>query len=132
MPEGYRFKFLTDNADSQELSEWIKTQSVDIQPSKLDVAGTDKTTHWGLALACKAQLNNITTWLSSGLCCRDPESRRRQSSMLEDVVCASLRLRDPDLFKNAITSNPRMLSLTKWEEIGSTIELDQFSSYRYS
>ena len=46
---------------------------------------------------------------------------------VEPVVCASLRLQDPDFVKN-----PRLISLKAWEEIGSTMELVNFFSYQNS
>lgn len=132
MPEGYRFKFLTENANSQALHEWIKQQSTDIQPSRLDLTGTDTNVRWGLTLACKTQLKNIDTWIDSGSDRGNPEAWVRRSNQLEAIVRASLRLRDPDLFEKAINLNPRMLPLTKWIEVGHTIELANFPSYRNS
>ncbi len=143
MPEGHRFKFLTDNADPQALHDWIKIQLADLQPSQVtlagsdtdtrsDLAGTDPNVHWGLALACKTQLNNIAIWFASDPNRVDPDQSKRQSQMLEAVVCASLRLRNPDLFERAVTWYPRMLSLTNWEEVGSMMDLADFLSYRPS
>ena len=132
MPEEYRFRFLTENADPQALHEWIQTQSADLQPSGTDLTGTDTNVGWGLALACKIQLNNISTYVASRSSSRDPEEWDGQSNLLQAVVCTSLRLRDPDLFEKAVTLNPRMLPVTKWEEVGSTMELADFLSYRNS
>lgn len=132
MPEGYRFKFLTDNADPQALHEWINAQSADFQPSDTDPTEVDPNVRWGLTLACKTQMNNIGTWFASGSGCTDPEVVQRYSGMLDAVVCASLRLRDYDLFQQAVTWNPRMVSLTMWGRVGSMMELSHFSSYRNS
>ena len=46
---------------------------------------------------------------------------------VKPVVCASLRLQNPDFIKN-----PRLMSLKGWEEIGSTMELVNFFSYQNS
>ena len=132
MPEGYRFKFLTENANSQALHEWIKAQLTDLQPSRLHLTGTDTNVRWGLTLACKTQLTSIDTWIASGLDRENPEAWNRRSNQLEAIVSASLRLGDPDLFGKAINLNPRMLSLTEWIEVGNTMELASFSSYRNS
>ena len=132
MPEEYRFRFLTENADSQALHEWIKTQSADLRPSGTELTGPGTNVGWGLALACKTQLNNISTYVASRSNGRDLEEWDGQSDLLQAVVCASLRLRDPDLFEKAVTLNPRMLPVTKWEEVGSTMELADFLSYRNS
>lgn len=132
MPEGHRFKFLTDNADTSELHDWIKTQSAEIRPSELDLPGTDTNLRWGLASACKTQLNNIATFAANLSHSADPESYDRQGEMLEAVFSASLVLRDPDIFGTAVIWNPRMLSLEKWKEVGSSIEAANFMSYRIS
>lgn len=135
MPEGYRFKFLTENTDPQALHEWIETQLQDLQVSELNPAGADgedPNVRWGLALACKTQLNNIGTLFADSVSHGNPTELNRQSGMLETVVCASLRLRDLDLFKEAVTLNPRMLSLEFWEEIGGTMDLANFFSYQPS
>lgn len=132
MPEGHRFRFLTENADPQALNEWIRTQSADLDQSGVDLTGTEMNVRWGLALACKNQLTNIGSWIASDLYRGDPEEWYRQSNMLEAVVYASLRLRDLDLFDKAVTLNPRMLPLTKWQDVGSTMELANFLSYRKS
>ena len=132
MPEGYRFKFLTDNADPQALHDWIETQSADFPPPGTDPAGAESNARWGLVLACKTQLDNIGTWIASGSGWGDPEVVKQHSGMLDAVVCASLRLRDSDLFKTAVTRYPRMISLTMWERVGSMMELAHFSSYRDS
>ena len=131
MPQGCKFKFLTENLDPQELHEWITTQTADLQQSGLDRAATDQNVRWGLAQACKTQLNNIATWIAQDLCDKKPQMRNQQTSMLEAVVCGSLRLRDPGLFGKAITLDPYMLPLTKWEEVGSMMELTNFLSYRH-
>lgn len=130
MPEGYRFRFLTENADLQALHDWIKEQSAELQLSENDLTGTDPNVRWGLTLACKTQLNNISTSFASKLGQGDPVTR--YSEMLGAVVCASLRLQDPELFQMAVTHNPRMLPLTVWEEIGRQVDLAQSSSYRNS
>ena len=136
MPEGHRFKFLTNNADPETLHDWIKTQSAEIQPSETDLTRADSNEHWGLALACKTQLKNIDTWLDT-----NPEWKFsdeglqesvRYSDMLEAVVSASFRLQDADLVQKAVALAPRRLSLAMWEDIGSTIELAHFLSYRTS
>lgn len=132
MPEGYRFKFITENANSQTLHGWIKTQSTDLQPSRLDLTGTDTNVRWGLTLACKTQLKNIDTSIASGLDSSNPEAWVRQSDQLEAIVRASLRLGEPDLFEKAVNLNPRMLPLTGWIEVGNTMELANFSSYKNS
>lgn len=132
MPEGYRFKFLTENANSQALHEWIKTQSTGLLPPRLDLTGTDTNVRWGLTLACKTQLKNIDTWIASGLDRGNPEAWDRRSNQLEAIVRASLRLGDPDLVEKAITLNPKMLPLTGWIEVGKMMELANFSSYRKS
>ena len=46
---------------------------------------------------------------------------------VEPVVCASLRLQDPEFLKN-----PRLISLKDWEEIGITMDLVNFFSYQNS
>lgn len=130
MPEGYRFKFLTANADPEALHDWIKTQSADLPPSETDLAGADPNARWGLGLACKTQLNNIGAWLTTGSSRGIVREHKEQSAMLEAVFRASIRLRDSDLFQKAVTLNPSMLSLDMWEELGSTMELAQFVSYR--
>lgn len=132
MPEGYRFRFLTENADLQALHDWIKEQSAELQLSENDLTGADPNVRWGLTLACKTQLNNISTSFASKLGQGDPTVVSRYSEMLGAVVCASLRLQDPELFQMAVTHNPRMLPLTVWEEIGRQMDLAQSSSYRNS
>lgn len=136
MPEGYRFKFLTNNADPEVLHDWIKTQSAGIQPSEMGLTRADPNVRWGLALACKTQLKNIDTWLDTNPECKSSDKGLqesiRYSDMLEAVVSASIRLQDADLVKKAVALAPRRLSVTMWEEIGSTIELALFLSYSNS
>ena len=132
MPEGYRFKFLADNADPQTLHDWIKNMSADLRPLETNLAWADSNVRWGLTLACKNQLINISTWLASKSSSRDRQENERQSDMLAAVVCTSLRLRDSDLFQQAVVPNPRMVSLTRWEEVGSAMDLAHFSLYRTS
>ena len=129
MPEGFRFRFLTENADPQALHDWIKAESANLRQSETDLSGPDPNARWGLALACKTQLNNITTCFAGELDKGDPTVATRYSDMLGAVVCASLRLQDPELFQMAVTLNPKMLFLTMWEEIGSMMDPVQFSSY---
>ena len=130
MPEGYRFKFLTYNADPQALHDWINTQSANVQPLVMDRAGADPNVHWGLALACKTQLNNIGTWLATDFIRGVPREFNQQTKMLKAVIRASLGLRDLDLFQRAVTLHPRLLSLSMWEEVGTMIELGDFLSYQ--
>ena len=130
MPEGHRFQFLTENADPQALHEWIKTQSTDLQLSAGDLTGTGTNGRWGLIFACKTQLNNIRTWVAGALNGGTPEAWDWQSTQLEAIICASLMIRSPDLFEMAITLDPRLLPLTKWERVGSTMKLAGFWSYR--
>ena len=131
MPEKHRFKFLMDNTDPQEAHDWIQTQSAHLLNSEVEFAEKDPKAPWGLVVACKSQLNNIATWLTNGLDRDDHGAQDRQSNMLEAVVCASLRLQDPDLFGKALTLSPRLLLLRSWEKIGSTMELAHFSSYSH-
>ncbi len=123
MPEGYRFRFLTENAKPQALHGWINTHTVDAQPSAPNV-------RWGLTLACKNQLNNIDTWLVKDFSRGNNEEYFRQSDMLKAVVRASLRLQDLGLFQKAITLSPRMLKLSFWEEVGSMMDLGNFFPYQ--
>lgn len=132
MPEAHRFRFLTENADPPALHDWIKTISAEIEPSKMDLAKTDPNKLWGLKLACKTQLNNIKTWLANPASHGFPQEADRMSDMLEATVSTSLILRDPDLFEKAVRLNPRMLSLARWEKVGSIVELAQFFLYQTS
>ena len=132
MPETYRFKFLIVNAESQALHDWIVSQSADLQPSEIALAEADPNVRWGLKLACNTQLSNVNEWLSSDLSPRDSRECSSQCELLGAVVCASSKLRSPELFHYAILLNPGMLSLTAWEEIGSTIDLRHFLSYQNS
>ena len=129
MPEGYRFKFLTENADPQALHDWINTQLLDAQSSEMDLAKADPNVRWGLTLACKNQLKNIDTWLFRELRRGNNEDYHRQADMLKVVVRASLRLQDIELFQKAITLSPRMLKLPFWEEVGSMMDLGNIFSY---
>ncbi|CAD6571107.1 MAG: hypothetical protein ASARMPRED_004203 [Alectoria sarmentosa] len=136
MPEGYQFQFLTDNADPEELHDWIKTQSASMQLLEKDLAAADPNLRWGLTLACKAQLKNISIWLETfygpNSSHQDLQESVRQSGMLETVFHASVRLQDADLVQEAVALGPRRLSLTMWEEVGSTMELSHFPLYRNS
>lgn len=136
IPEGYRFKFLTDNTDPEVLHDWIKSQSAGIQQSEMDLTGADPNVRWGLTLACKTQLKNIGTWLDTNPGCdsrgEDLRESIRHSDMLEAVVSASVKLQDADLVQKAVALAPRRLSLAMWEEIGRTMELAHFFSYRNS
>ena len=132
MPETYRFKFLIVNAKAQALHDWIVSQSADLQPSEIALAETDPNVRWGLKLACKTQLSNINEWLSSSLSPRDAQECSSQCELLGAVVCTSSKLRSPELFHYAVLLNPGMLSLTAWEDIGSTIDLRHFLSYQNS
>ena len=132
MPQGHRFKFLNENVDPLTLQEWIESESADFQLPEGDPTKMEKRKLWGLAQACKSQLNNIYTWLTSNLNGRDPDEWYRQSHTLEAIVRVSIMLRDPVLFGEAITLNPAMLSLVKWEEIGCTIDLTNFTLYSNS
>ena len=131
MPQGHKFKFLTENLDPQTLHEWITTQIADLQQPGLDLATTDTNVRWGLALACKTQLDNIATWIAQDMFAKKPQLRNQETNMLEAVVCGSLRLRNLGLFEKAITLDPRVLPLTKWEELGNMMELPNFLSYRH-
>lgn len=131
MPETYRFKFLIVNADAHALHDWIISQSADLQPSENALAEADPK-RWGLKLACTTQLNNVDEWLTSSLGPRDARECSSQCELLGVVVCASSKLRSPELFHHAVLVNPGMLSLTAWEEIGSTIDLRHFLSYQNS
>ena len=130
MPEGHRFKFLAENADPQALHEWIEAEVADLHLSGVDLTKMNKTKLWGLELACKTQLNNISRLIASDKKRRCPRAWYWQT--LDPILCVSLRLRDPDLFGHAVTLHPSRLSLSKWEEIGSTMELADFMSYRIS
>ncbi len=130
MPEGYRFKSLTENAKPQARHDWINTQLVDAQSSEMGLARADTNVRWGLTLACKNQLNNIDTWLVKDLSRGNNEEYFRQSDMLEKVVRASMRLQDLGLFQKAITLSPRMLKLSFWEEVGSMMDLGNFFPYQ--
>ena len=132
MPETYRFKFLIVNAKDQALHDWIVSQSAELQPSEIARAEADPNVRWGLKLACKTQLSNINEWLSNNLSPRDARECSSQCELLGAVVCASSKLRSPELFHYAVLLNPGMLSLTAWEEIGSTIDLRHFLSYQNS
>lgn len=136
MPAGYRFNFLIDNADPDVLHDWINTQSAGIQPSEMDLAGAVPNMRWGLTLACKTQLKNIGTQLDTvhngNASHQDHEESIRQTEMLGAVVRASLRLQDANLVQKAVAIAPRWLSLTMWEEVGSTMNLANFFSYRNS
>ena len=131
MPQGYKFKFLMENLDPQTLHEWLRTQIADLLESGLDLAATDTNVRWGLALACKTQLDTLVTWIAQKSCHKEPQLRDQETNMLEAVVCGALRLRDLNLFEKAITLDPRLLSLTKWEEIGRMMELANFLPYRH-
>ena len=132
MPEGYRFKCITQNADPQALHDWIDTQLADAQASEMDLARADPNVRWGLTLACKTQLKNIDTWLVRDFSPGNPEEYFRQSDMLKAVVRASLRLQDLELFQKAVTLSPRMLKLSFWEEVGTSMDLCHFFSYQNS
>ena len=125
MTEDDRVRFMIKNADLQELDEWIRIQSADLPSPETGLAEEDSSKRWSLALACMTQMKNIGLALGSTSSYANLQVLYQQLDRVDDIVCASLRLRDSQLFRSIVLSNPEMLSLNTWREVGRTMDLDQ-------
>ena len=131
MPTEYRPKFLKDYADPEGLHQWIESQSRDLPKFNEVLTETRSKAVRSLILACEIQLDEIAHWCASGLDHGGSKAQGRRSSMLEAVICASLRIPDSKLFGKAVTLFPRMLSLKSWAETGGALDLVNFLSYSH-
>ena len=90
---------------------------------------------YGLGLACHLQLQNISRWITEEWQAGDglTQAWRTQNKVLALVARASLKLRDSELFRSAITMEPLMISIEDWKEFGQTMDLANFrTDYRPS
>ena len=123
MPEGHKFRFLIDKAEPPAIHEWLLTESADL--TKVVSIKADATRRWGLALACKTQLNHIRRFIAHEWKRGDSEGWFLQAKFLRVIIRVSLKLRDSDLFGSAITMDPMLISVAAWKEVGSTMEIRQ-------
>ena len=129
LPKGHQFKFLAKIAEPSDLNGWIKTESANL--SAPEDPATDASRRSAMTLACNLQLENLRRWVANGRKHGDSEAWVRQTKLLDEVIDASLDLRDSNIFGSAIIMDPMMIGVAQWKQIGRKMDLVNFrSSYR--
>ena len=131
MPGAQDFDFMVEIANPEGLHNWIMSESALLSASGVDATEVEADRRRGLRTACKIQFHNIRRWVETKGKLVNTKGWYQQAKFLELVLVVSLKVRDSELFGDAILSGPEMLSLASWKMIGVAMNGADFSpSYR--